>query len=294
MSELAELEPDAFGRYCALDAEASRQGWAYLMSEASRLGLAEAILSFTKDEWVATIQCLVEQQHNGITMPVEDLGVYHNSLLLDIQKAEGHLREQPDLAPHITEWEAGAASEYYPVRIRRRRVRLRATEVTELAVRPWEWRFQPSTAKNLKRFEAESGGYFYKETAELTIKNGDQPPPRFNWESDIQLRWLLWERVFAKQAAKAETEDGPVLRFTPADGGEPLDLDLTGAGQYPVGRAVMPSLGTVGAAINGFNKLTKLRGYVQAYKDASARDGRIHLGFRAHGTSTGRLSGGSG
>lgn len=283
MCKLAALEPEAFARYCAMDAEAHWQLWHYLVAEATRCGY-QAAVDMATTEWVSMIELLIEQQHHGVCIDVPRLTAYRTQLQHDIAKAEGVCRAHPQLAPHIQEWETKLALEHYTVRVSTKRTK--ATRADTPAPNA-DWYWLPSTAKSLTKAQAAEGGYWYRETTEVTVPKAATPRPRANFQSDPFMRWLLYERCYPNPklgGGKAQVRLSP--EFV-------VEVRLTETGQLPVGKEVLPALGEVGRAITQLNQLNTRLSYVEAYLAASARDGRIHAAYKAPGTLTARLGGGS-
>lgn len=309
MWRLADLAPAEFQRYCAEDADASWQ----LRNRLEQLTKAHAgedvwasTWQLARQEWSTMLKLHIKQQLRGVHFAVDDAKAYYDQLRIDIRRVEGKLRDHPKLAPHVAAWERALlkAAATPSIKIRK----LRATKADREAIldQP-DWVFYPSAAKSLPAWQADEGGYWAKEVAEVTTPEVGAVP-RVNWESDAWLRWLLWGA--APKNAPADAGPGGCfaanveLRPTEKDGREvqaPHFISESGAatlipttesGQMPVGKAVLPMLGEVGELLLEASALTKRRGYVASYVLAE-RDGVLHPRMRAHGTSTGRMSGGS-
>lgn len=304
MWELAELEPEAFAEYCALDAEASWQLQQVLEPQARK---SEA-WRFATQEWVTAIQLKVEAQHLGVKVDVPRLAAYAYKLRADIAQTLVDLRAHPRLASHVAERDAAKAAGFFDPQVTVSRVKATKAE-WELAGRPvpiignpehWEdppwgpdWKFAPSSAKTLARWQAELGGFWYREIRTERPRNVGKTPPAFNFESDPDLRWLLYERVYADPPPAVDRDTGTATLTL--EGGRTVSVGLTDGGKLPVGKDVLPALGDVGALLSNYNALVKRLGYVKVYvEQAQRRAGRLHLDLRAHGAATGRWSGGSG
>jgi hypothetical protein len=295
MWELAELEPVAFGSYCALDAEASWQLRQVLEPQARR---SEAWRLVTQ-EWVTAIRLKVEAQHAGVLVDVPALATYHAGLLEQIAATKVALRTHPRLCPHIDEAEAGWWAEATRPVLTTSRVKMSKAEAVEArlvgaaeadlaAAAQNGWVFQASTAKTLAKWQAELGGFWFREV--VTERPRNRKCKVFNFESDPDMRWLLYSKVYPDPKVDLERRIATVT----VEGGRTVEVNLTDGGSVPVGKDILPALGAIGALFSEFNRLTKLEGYVRSYLAAAARDGRIHIDLRAHGTATGRWAGGSG
>lgn len=280
MWQLAELEPELFGRYCALDALASYQLAEVLGPQARD----STVWRFVTQEWATAIQLKCEAQLAGILVDLPRLTRYHEQLKLNIAAGEQRLRAHPRLAPHIQELEQQRAATFFAPHITHRK--LRPTKA-EFAADPEAYPDRDPAGDKHPTWQRVLGGRPYRLEVVSTPRNVDRQAPAFNWESDADVRWLLYERVYptwtkAEGKLRLEVEDGRIV-----------EVGLTGTGLAPCGRDVLPALGDIGRLLTEVNELTKLEGYVRAYVAAAERaGGRLHLNLRAHGTATGRWSGG--
>jgi DNA polymerase I-like protein with 3'-5' exonuclease and polymerase domains len=78
MWRLSELEPNRFGHYCALDAEACWQLWSYMTQVCQ--DEYPSVLVWHQQEFMTQIKLLAEQQVRGIQMNVEELEKYRDTL----------------------------------------------------------------------------------------------------------------------------------------------------------------------------------------------------------------------
>ncbi len=288
MHKLAELEPEEISRYCALDAEASWQLQQHLEPQARE----STAWRFATREWPCAIRLKCEAQWHGVKVDRTKLAAFHTKLLADIAATEAGLRAHPRLSPHIVEAEAGWAAEATRPVVTERRIKLLKSEVAQYRdddqLREQGFGFQPSDTKTLAKWQREMGGYWYR--TERVEHPRNRKAKVFNFESDPDLRWLLYTRVYPDPRVDPERR---VARVTLEEGRE-VEVNLTDGGQVPVGKDILPALGEVGALLGKYNALTKLEGYVRSYMAISERDGRWHIDLRAHGAATGRWGGGSG
>jgi hypothetical protein len=285
MWELAALEPDAFGMYCAWDAEASRQLWLHLAAQTFERW--PALRMYATEEWPTMIELLVEQQLRGMTVDRARLAAHLTQLEADTAAAQAALVAHPRLAPHIAAKNAELLAEHTRPNVTTKRVRAKRADA------PWldtsgHWVFQASEAGSLARWERERGGYWYHPVRTEHPRNVGVPAPQFNWESDPHLRWLLYECVY-----RAEVNKELGTATVDLGGGDSVVVKLTDGGQPPVGKEVLPALGEIGALMTRLNKLLKETSYVRAYLAATERDGLLHPQLKPHGAISGRLSGGS-
>lgn len=302
MSELAALEPEGFAKYCAEDADASWQLWATLYPQAAQ---HPGLRQYLADEWPCMLQLLIDQYLTGITIDRPALQRELASLDDQIAAAVVALREDPLLAPHVATEEAKLAAEFFAPHLARRRVR--AEPAVEVALNPpctqdaivpvayegeWYW-FKPSKSKSLRPWQRDAGGYWYCEDVVASPVNVGLPAPRVNWNSDHWVRKLLFEYMYRWERLEPEYPDRPGKIRVHLTADDYVDVSPTDKGQPPCGKEILPALGRPGQLLTNLAVLTKRREYVVSYLEASARDGKIHPQFRAPGTNTGRLSGGS-
>ncbi len=281
MCMLAELEPELFSEYCALDAEASWQLQQVLEPQARQ---SEAF-RFATSEWPCAIRLKCEAQWHGVRVNRAKLGAYHATLVARIAETKASLRAHPRLNPHIVEVEAGWAEDAARPSYSERRVKLLKAEWEAIqAGDVGTAKFQESEAKSLPKWQRELGGYWYY------TQRTERPSTVFNFESDPDLRWLLYSRIYPDPQIDLERR----LATVTVDDGLTIEVGLTASGLVPVGKDILPGLGEVGALLGAYNKLTKLESYVRSYLTVSERDGRWHIDLRAHGAATGRWGGGSG
>ncbi len=301
MCELAALEPQAFGEYGAQDADACWQLWDELWRQSERWPV---VRQFAVEEWPCQIRLIVESRLAGIKVDRDKLSAFHAQLKINIRKSEGKLRTNSKLRKHIGAWEKEAALAHY--RLDYKKTYADAVDcpeaMTDLASTEW----LPSPTKR----DPEKGKWVIPLHTPI-IRNANAEPPKFNFNSDTQLRWLLYEKLYRAELVPTLADDPswakpkfkiwleePVAEADPEglppSPGYYVLVDATDGGNPPVGKAVLPMLGEVGQLLGEFNSLGKLEGYVAGYLADSAQDGRAHPEFNAPGTATGRLSGGGG
>lgn len=294
MWRLAELEPEAFGRYCAEDADASYQLWNHVLTQGD--AGQTTLRRFCTQEWATSIKLLVETRHRGVSLDVPKLRTVFANLEQEIAAAEAALRVHPRLVPHITEREAERAAVFFAPHVTVSRVKCSRAEVEERCQKgdhPEDWFFEHSEAKSLAAWQKARGGYWYREVLKERPRNEGRAPPQFNFESDPDLRWLLYEKVYRAEVREVENAWGRTEKRTTVfiEDGRTVEVGTTDSGLPPVSREILPALGEIGRLLGEFNRLTKLKGYVQAYLDGAV-DGVLHLGFKPASTLSGRLAGG--
>ena len=285
MYQLAWLEPDRFQYYCAQDAEASRQLWDYLLAVAHRLGLP-AVHQYVTEEWPTMTALLSWQYWEGMTIDRSAMQAAYDQIVRDIAAADAKFRQMPILSHHLVEWERLAAADLVKTKITEKRVRARKSDEPWSHPSVWSLVPDPRTGREfyLTKWEQPYGGYFERVETTTKVTGLDKPFPNFNLESDHQLRWLLYERLYTH----VKRGDRAVIDVE----GSPVEVTLTKGGNLPVGKDVLPALGEVGRVLTEYNKKTKLLSYVKAYLALSEADSKLHASFKDHGTLSGRLAGG--
>lgn len=288
---LADLEPVAFATYCCLDAEASYQLRCVLEPQARE----STVWRFATREWPCAIRLKCEAQWHGVKVDREKLQAFHQKLLGQIADTKASLRSHPRLQPHIEEVEAGWIAEQAQPIVTVSRVKAKKAEYnpdwagcSKAVDLDYVWHFEPSTAKSLAKWQRDIGGFWYREVRKERPRAGQART--FNFESDPDLRWLLYDRVYPGVTKDLERRVATVT----LEDDRKVEVNLTDGGQVPVGKDILPALGEIGALLGKYNQLTKLEGYVRSYLTISERDGRWHVDLRAHGAATGRWGGGSG
>lgn len=257
-----------FARYCALDAEGARQLRLYLEGAAS-----EPTLRAWKEEWNNYILLALEAQFEGLDIDRKRLELNRNAVAEEQGKIDETLRNSPELRGHLQALEEAKLKDLCRVGVTSRRVHLKPGEEPPAGF-PKFW----GTVK--------SGGYWYWEEPTFKIIGSQTVRPRFNFNSDVDLRQLLWGRL----AAPSEVTVDEVAK-TVTYGGR--TVSLTESGGLPVNGAAMACFGEIGALIDKYSELTTRLGFMDSYLESSSRDGRLHPTFKAHGTVSGRQSGGN-
>lgn len=109
---LAKLEPELFGRYCALDAEAHLQGFEVLADAVSGLGVPGAVLrEYHSGDFLTEVRLLIEQQLRGITIDVPKLTSYAEKLQTEIDTGLSGFTTHPDVAPIVAEYNQAVVDE---------------------------------------------------------------------------------------------------------------------------------------------------------------------------------------
>jgi len=107
MWQLADTDPEEFGRYCALDAEAALQGFFELSAATERLGEPGAVLRrYHKDDFLTSVRLLAEQQLRGLAIDVDRLRSYNETLAGAIAAGTLEFLGHPDVGPVVAEYNA--------------------------------------------------------------------------------------------------------------------------------------------------------------------------------------------
>lgn len=105
MYKLAKLEPELFGRYCALDAEAHLQGFEVLAEATVELGEhGDTIRTYHAEDFLTEVRLLIEQQLRGITINVPRLTTYSETLNASISAGLEQFLDHPEVKPVVMEY----------------------------------------------------------------------------------------------------------------------------------------------------------------------------------------------
>lgn len=114
MGQLADLEPEAFGRYCAEDAEAALQGFEELAAATYNFRDAGAKLrQYHAEDFLNEVMLLCEQQLRGLMVDVPKLERYRTELDQQITTATEEFHNHPEVSPHIKEYNKSVVMSLY-------------------------------------------------------------------------------------------------------------------------------------------------------------------------------------
>ena len=289
MSELQDLEPVAFGEYCAWDALASYQLTDHLRRECERLQVP-VTWQYATEEWPAMILSMIEAQHRGLTLDVPRLTQYQTTLQESLSAAYAAFRNHPKVKAYIDAWEAGKAEGFTANWLPPRK---KVAGKAEYEANPDAFESVPLTpGKKYPKWQQELGRqpYCYVSSVYPKLKAGEQPV--FNLNSDVQLKWLFYGCLYSAEFIPPKKEWFSGEYKVQLEGGDEVVVSATKSGAPPVGKDILPALGEVGALLTEYNRIEKLLSYIKAYLAAQV-GGRLHPNFKPHGTITGRQSGGA-
>ena len=108
MGQLADLEPKAFGKYCAEDADAHWQAYEHLLEIVDGLGDVGANLTeFHKGPWMCSaVKQNIEQQLRGIKIDVPKLTAFRERLSVEIETLGKSFFSIPEVVEPMAEWNA--------------------------------------------------------------------------------------------------------------------------------------------------------------------------------------------
>lgn len=284
MWKLIDLEPAAFAKYNALDAEASFQLKALFIKNLARHGLMHRY-QFHVNEEMVQIRELIEQQWVGIKIAQDKLAQYIESLKKKLVETEAAFRNHELTRDYITGWEQKAAEEFYKPHVSVKRVFAKHQDAPW--ERPEEWLIHPiaeGEGKKRAKWEQELGCRFYKEEIVQKPRNEGKPAPKFNMQSNAHMQGLIYGHLFNYTV----NQNKRIVTMHLPD--RDVDLFLTKEGGLPVGKEMYQVIGDVGNIISTYARTEKELGYAETLLAKSAKDGRVHPQFKPHGTMTGRLS----
>jgi DNA polymerase I-like protein with 3'-5' exonuclease and polymerase domains len=223
------------GKYCCLDAEST-----YLLyMEVLELALRRFpdLDRFICDHWMGLIDTLIDQKIYGIEMDRPGLIERKNTLLAQIASLDVQFERMPEVYPHVLAMEQEYKQEH-------------------LAKEPARIKKDGGISKNWEKWNARLA----------LIDNRQDPEYRFNMQSTMQLRELLYNRL----------------------GNEPRIFSDKGEPSTSI-KALQP-MGAVGKLLTERAWLVKELGYIEKYLELTETRPTIHPSFRTPGTTTGRLS----
>jgi DNA polymerase I-like protein with 3'-5' exonuclease and polymerase domains len=226
---------EVIGPYCAADADACWQLWSGPFDLALKQfpGLREYASRFS----MCLIKLVCEQQVTGIAIDTAKLQTYHESLKCDIAVTATKWMELPEIKPCIAEYNTNVLD-------------------THLKKEPSKFRKDGKPSKNWEKWS--------QNRDEICASN------HFNLNSDVQLRWLLYEKL-----------------------GMPVTLK-TDSGKASVSGKVLDQFGDIGKLLVHYNELSKEEGFVKGCLELVRPDQTLHIPLKIHGTLTGRNSGSGG
>jgi hypothetical protein len=113
MSKLADLEPQAFGRYCAQDAEAAYQAFYELADATFELGEAgEVLRRYHKEDFLNEVYLLAEQQLRGMSVDVPKLRAFRGWTGLEVAEDLLKFLSHPEVKDVVAEYNAAVVEEH--------------------------------------------------------------------------------------------------------------------------------------------------------------------------------------
>lgn len=185
MAQLADLEPEPFGRYCGLDAEAAWQAVGVFDRVLDDLGQpGVALRRYHKEEFMTEVRLLAEQQLRGLAIDVPRLQAYRDQLAHRIEAGTAAWLAMPEVAPAVGAYNLAVVAEH------RSRQPEQHTKTGTVAARWTTW--------ERKLSELEAGQHF-------------------NPRSRAQLAWLFFDKLgyapLKFTDAGAQSTDKEVLPF---------------------------------------------------------------------------------
>lgn len=264
--EMYRAPKEILGKYCILDAESCYLLWTRHLLPVVRQfpGLQEFLPQFT-----GHILLHVEQKMRGLVLDRTATEQLAGQLSAEITARTQSLRAHPVLQPHLARLEQSLLldlAEKEPDQFLKQKVRPpepprfnkdgKQSKVWENWTQSADKYLEHTLSKNWKKWQ---------ERWKLAL-SGQDPKYQFNWQSDKQLRTLLYDCL------------GNPVRMT-TDSGEPA-----------TGIKALKHMGEVGASLIERAYVEKELSYLLDYLDRTWVRDTIHPSFRLPGTKTGRLS----
>lgn len=234
--EMWRAPSDILGKYCILDAESTYLLFDRILSPS--LGQFSGLQDFLSDHWMGLIRILIDQKIQGIEMDRPGLIARKNHNLALVAKLEHDFLEHEEVAPHIYDME-------------------QVTIQNEVLVKePPRLKKNGEVSKNWLKWDQRL----------QSAKDGLIPEYRFNINSGMQLRELLYERMGFKKEIYTEK------------------------GEASTAFKALLKLGGIGIILTQRAELVKELSYIDKYLELTVDRSTIHPSFRTPGTTTGRLS----
>lgn len=290
MCKLVDLEPDKFLWYCAIDAEASRQLWDYLLTvlDTNWASWGKRVWDYHCNYQLPQVKRVIRAQYRGVLLNREGLQEHRASLVSQIEETVHVLETDSPAAPIVQEHNRKLREEWEESRLRYKRVRAKKAD------EPWnntdKWTKDEDPTGKLAAWE-KLYGRWYRDTE---YKIDKKEPEEFNWSSGPQLRWLLYENLYSTRTDVVYDWRGNPTKvgFVTLDDGSDYEMKLTNSGLFPAAKDTLGVLGTVGKLLVRLGALEKELGYLDAYIRASERDSILHVKLRPGATANGRTAGG--
>ncbi len=262
---------EVLGYYCGLDTYST---YHLLLSVffPSSVGheWAERFQEYT-ETFMVNLAALIEGYIAGIQIDQKQMAGYHLQVQQEAAQKKQDFISHPDIAPHLAAYRTERLAAY--------------------------------AAQEPNKFKA--GPKLGQEPPRLT-KKGDVSKNWENWEAKRQLiesgaalqvsqNWLDWKGRLDRMSQDElfNVDSTPMRQWLFYDAlGFPI-LTTTEKGNPETGKKALAQWGEYGRMLKAYGDLNKETQMVGAALAASAQDGRIHPQFKAPGTFTGRLSGGS-
>ncbi|MDB4725823.1 DNA polymerase [bacterium] len=256
MGKLADLEPEAFAEYGAMDAEAAYQLMIYFDGYFDVWpGAAESY-----EAYKVLIQLIIEQKLRGILIDVDRLTALQSELMQDMSRKEKEFRSFPKVREYLASYESDEGEQTVSQHVTKK-IKAKKSDT------PWK---STQWIRDIEReptavWEQEHGTWCrYESVVKVKIKKVKEV--KFNIQSKAHLRKLFFDH----------------LGYTPEERTE------TGLGK--VDKKILPKLGELGQLLASYNKDLKLLGYVNRVFDKLDGD-ILRFDLDPHGTMTGRCRG---
>lgn len=256
MYQLADLEPEAFGEYCGMDADACWQLWHALVDQCK--GGLENILQWHQGPYIAQLEVLVEQQFRGIKIDEHGMLMYLTKVNLKADRKIKEFLTHSKVNPHISAYNKAIIDAHEA------KEPAQKTKTGKPSVRWMNW---------------------YEKLKELQQTN------QFNVNSKQQLADLFYDKIYDSYLGAPNWKGEQKWNIKVDD--TVIEVETTASGGRPIDKKLLPRLGRPGQLLAEYNKLLKEAQYVQSCLD-KLRDGVLHPQFKPHGTVTGRLGGDGG
>ena len=291
-------------KYCLLDAESTYL--LYVEMFAPLLEVFPEVTEYHSGDFMVLLRLLIEQYLRGMRVKPELLESRRKELLESITDITKQIRTHPESKRFIDEWEGRKIGDHLdkePIKFKKLPKKPREPKKFkkngDLSKSWTNWVERCELVENM----APEISVVWKnwEDKRQRIEAGLEKAYNFNLASGMQLRWLLYDRMFTYSIVREHIPGSQFQRVQYGiieldNGNRKVRLDMSNAGANPVGESALLQMGEVGDLLNKLSGATKELSYVEGYKallNHQQDEGiyTIHPNFKVPGTLTGRLSG---
>ncbi len=269
-SKMYLVPKDILSHYCGLDTYSTMALFRHVFIPSVEAHTwAESFWSY-QDTFMLNLFALIEQFLDGILIDVPRLEEHHKDLEQRTLEARKAFMHHPQVKPHIEEYRARKLEEY-------------ANQAPDL------YKKLPTLGNEpvkLKKDGTVSKNWIQWDRKRAALENGD-----FN---QVSQAWIDWDNKMKSMQREElfNLDSGPMRSWLFYEALKFPVLTKTESGRPETGKNALKNWGELGQLLKNYNDTNKETQMVQSCLN-NIRENRIHPQFKAPGTFTGRLAGGS-